>query len=262
MVELQTRRPLGHVPPNPPQRGRPAWLPAVVISLLTLFVVGVSFAMGLAGCSGGADDTSTTAVSTSPTSIVIPSTTTTTGETPLTTTTTGGLVTSSTLSGEPTTAATSAVPNGWQKASTSLQDLAAILAQGLPAGQTVDLPDHLPAGWALAATGQPFGDVAAGYFADLAQNPTVTTMDGPDGPFGEYRVVFTDGMEIAGILVVIGDWGETDFRDVTAYGKTLSVYEDESIVVALVPGWEFGTVVGTPGAREAVLEMAASIKSW
>ena len=46
-------------------------------------------------------------------------------------------------------------------------------------------------------------------------------MDGPDGPFGEYRVVFTDGKEIAGILVVIGDWGETDFKDVTVYGKTL-----------------------------------------
>ena len=110
--------------------------------------------------------------------------------------------------------------------------------------------------------GQAYGDVAAGYFADLAENPTVTIMDGPDGPFGEYRVVFTDGKEIAGILVVIGDWGETDFKEVTAYGKTLHVYEDESIVVALVPGWEFGTVVGTPGAREAVLEIAASIKSW
>ena len=172
-------------------------------------------------------------------------------------------MTSSTSPGEPTTAGTSAGPNGWQKVPTSLQDLADILAQRLPEGQSADLPDHLPLGWSLSMTGQVYGDVVAGYFADVAENPTVTTGEGSDGPFGEYRVVFTDGKELAGILVVIGDWGETDFQEVTAFGKTLYVYRRrEHRGGASCPGWDFGTVVGTPGAREAVLEIAASIKSW
>jgi hypothetical protein len=111
-------------------------------------------------------------------------------------------------------------------------------------------------------SGQVYGDAVAGYFADIAENPAVSTNEGVDEPFGEYRVVFTDGKELVGVLVVIGDWGETAFQEVTAYGKTLYVYEDENLVVALVPGREFGSVVGTPGAREAVLEIAASIQSW
>ncbi len=221
----------------------------------------LAFGVGFAGCSGGTDATVTTAISTPPTSIVIASTTTTSAEIP-STTTTGGFVTSSTSPGGPTTATSSALPGAWKTAPTSLPELAAQLAQRLPEGQDVDLPDHLPDGWSLSMTGQAYGDVVAGYFADVTDNPTVAVGEGPDGPFGEYRVVFTDGKQLAGILVVIGDWGETDFTEVTAYGKTLYVYQDESIVVALVPGWEFGTVVGTPGAREAVLEIAASIKSW
>ncbi len=253
--------PLGYAPPNPPKVGRPAWLPASRIPSLPLILVGIGFVFGLAGCSGGVDGTVTTTAGAPATTIVVASTTATNTEIPATTTT-GGLVTSSTSPGEPTTATSSAVPREWRTSPTSLSDLAAQLAQRLPEGQSVDLPDHLPQGWSLSMSGQAYGDVVAGYFADLADNPTVAVGEGPDGPFGEYRVVFTDGKELAGILVVVGDWGETDFKEVTAYGKTLHVYQDESIVVALVPGWEFGTVVGTPGAREAVLEIAASIKSW
>jgi hypothetical protein len=235
----------------------------IATAILLGIALAVALAVGAAGCSGSTDETVTsTTVGAPTTSVVAVSTTTTSAAIPGTTTTTG-LVVSTTGSGEPTTGTTAtASPDGWQKASTSLGDLAGAIAQRLPEGQSVDLPDHLPAGWALARPGQPFGDTAAGYFADQTENPAVTTMDGPDGPFGEYRVVFTDGTEIAGILVVIGDWGETDFKETIFNGVTLHVYEDESIVVALVPGWEFGTVVGTPGAREAVLEMAASIKSW
>jgi len=232
--------------------------------LLAAAALGVS----TAACSGGADDVTTTTLSTSPAPAVIVSTTSPAStEMPVTTTitpatTTSGLATSSTLPGESTNATTSADPDGWQSVSTSLTELASRIAQRLPEGQSVDLPDHLPAGWALARSGQVYGDAVAGYLADITENPTVTTNDGVDQPFGEYRAVFTDGRELVVVMVVIGDWGETEFQEVTAYDKTLLVYQDENIVVARAPGWDFGTAVGSPGAREAVLEMAASIKSW
>ncbi len=205
-------------------------------SIATAILLGIALAVGAAGCSGSTDETVTsTTVGAPTTSVVAVSTTTTSAAIPGTTTTTG-LVVSTTGPGEPTTGTTEAVPSDWQKASTGLVDLAAAIAQRLPEGQSVDLPDHLPAGWALAQPGQPFGDTAAGYFADQTENPAVTIMDGPDGPFGEYRVVFTDGIEIAGILVVIGDWGETDFKEMTVNGKTLYVLKTRASSWPSCPG--------------------------
>jgi hypothetical protein len=257
---LPVGSPSGYEPPNAPKGGRPPWLVAVLIPLVTLIVVGGALG-GFFAVRGSTEGTTTTAAAPTTTtmSTEVPTTTTaapttTTGSTeaPATTTTTGSItVTTGTGS-----------PGRWQQGPTDLQDLAAYLELMIAPDQTVYLPDHLPAGWGRAASDQVYGDIAAGYFSEVLENPTINTLEGETGLFSQYTVCFTNGTEVVGVLAIIGDWGDTPFQEVTAYGKNMWVYQDSGLVAVLVPGWDQGTVVGTPGSREAALEIAASIKAW
>jgi hypothetical protein len=238
----------------------------VLIPLITLIIAGAALGALWAVKSGdhGQDVSGgQTTVVGPPTSIVVASTTesvVSTTQTVLEATTTTMPETTTTGPGAQTTL--SGAGDKWQKSPISLAGLRTQLAQSLPAGQTLYLPDHLPQGWAIAAPGQDYGDIAAGYFADMHTNPSTNTQEGDSGPFGEYWVCFTNGAEVVGMMAVIGDWGETQFEDVTAYGKKLWLYQDDSMVAVGIPGWDVGAVVGSAGAREAALEIAAAIKAW
>jgi hypothetical protein len=253
-------------PPKPGGGNRPAWLVPVLIPLITLIVVGAALGALWAVKSGdpGQDvSADQTTIVGPPTSIIVASTT----ESVVSTTDTLPETTSTTLPETTTTGPETQTTLGdagdkWQKSGTSLADLRTQIAQALPDGQAVYLPDHLPQGWDIAAPGQVFGEIAAGYFTDMHTNPSLISLDGDTTSPAEYVVAFTDGTEVVGELVVVGDWGDVDFKEVTAYGKKLYVYEDDTLVAILIPGWEQGTLVASPGAREAALEIAAAIKAW
>ena len=256
---------MGGEPSKPGGGNRPAWLVPVLIPLITLIVAGAALGAVWAVKSGGhGQDVSgdQTTIVGPPTSIVVASTTesvVSTTETVLTTTST---TITETTTGSGTQTTLSGAGDTWQKSPRSLADLRTQIAQALPDGQIVYLPDHLPQGWAMAAPDQAYGEIAAGYFTDMHTNPSIISLDGDATSPGEYVVAFTDGTEVVGELAVIGDWGDMDFKEVTAYGKQLYVYEDDTLVAILVPGWEQGTLVASPGAREAALEIAAAIKAW
>ena len=260
-MEAQVPGPSG----SPRGSSRPPWLVPVLIPLIALIVAGAALGALLIVRSGdhgkGASADRTTIIG-PPTSVVAASTTT---EAAVSTTEamTTTIASASTTTGPDTRTTLGGAGDKWQKSPASLADLASGLAQALPAGQTVYLPDHLPQGWAISAPDQVYGDIAAGYFADVHTNPSLLSdLSGDPASFMEYVACFTNGTDVAGVMVIIGDWGDTQFDEVTAYGKQLYVFQDDSMVAVLVPGWEPGTLVATPGAREAALEIAAAIKAW
>ena len=258
-MEPQSRR-----SQSSPRGGRPSWLLPVLIPLITLIVVGAGLGTLFAVKSGDGRRTAgeLTTVTAPPTSLTLASSTTEGATTTVTESTTSTAAPQTSTTGPATETTLNGATGPWQTSPASLADLNSQLVQGLPAGQTIYLPDHLPKGWAIAAPGQAFGDIVNGYFTDMHTNPSITRLEGDTTQPGEYVVAFTDGKEVVVEMVVIGDWGEMEFGEVTAYGKQLYVYADDSMVAVLVPGWELGTLVASPGAREAALEIAAAIRAW
>lgn len=258
MTQYRTGEPLPGDAPNAPQTERPSHRVAFLVIAVTLAVIAVALVVFLVWFNSrgaGAQITTSSATSTSVEAVA------TTGTIAETTTLVTSVSTTSTTAAPPSTTVTAWTGTAkWEKGSTSLSQAAAQLRKKLPLSVDGYLPARLPKGWALAAPHQPFGDVAAGYFDDMAANPWIqVNTDDPNDP-AEYKVCFTNGAEVAGVVFVLGDWAETPFEKVTISGKDLEVYQDDTMVAVLVPGWGQGCVIGSPGARQAALEIAASLR--
>jgi len=133
----------------------------------------------------------------------------------------------------------------WHRSDQSLEEVRQWLAERLPDDQAVILPAELPEDWAVATGEEP--------------NPWIQPSGGGASPT-TYRVTFTDGGRVAALTAYqVGDWGEMPFHWVLVDGRAVRVFVGREEVIATLPGVPSRVVVGEPGTRVAVLEIAGAL---